>query len=68
MSTTWRFLFEERLKIKETNAAADRSEVTIEASSVRSGMPIEQPEAYQKKLFENDLYVWSLLLLKNNDI
>jgi len=61
---SWRFLYQDALKDETMNISGEKSEVPIQDSPV----PTEQDEAYQKKLFENDLYVWSLLLLRNNDI
>jgi hypothetical protein len=64
---TWRFLFE-TLKNGEKNTSTEGSEVLMENSADRPTKFIEQDEAYQKKLFENELYVWSLLLLGNDKI
>jgi len=64
---TWSFLYGDVLKNKEKSSSVEQGEVPMEGSGAQSSL-IEQDDAYQKKLFENDLYVWSLLLLKNNDI
>ena len=60
---TWSFLYKESLEKKENNTSTDEN-VALPERLVQS----EQEDAYQKKLFESDLYVWSLLLLRNNDI
>jgi hypothetical protein len=64
---SWHFLYQEGLKNETKNISAEGSEAPFQEPSVQA-MPAELGEAYQKKLFENDLYVWSLLLLGNNDI
>ena len=64
---TWRFLYRDALKNEEKDTAIEPREVPIEGSDAQLNVN-EQEEVYQKKLFENDLYVWSLMLLKNNNV
>jgi len=65
---TWSFLLEGALKKEKKKISAKGGEGGVENLSADPGMPNEQDETYQQKLFENDLYIWSLLLLRNNDI
>lgn len=64
---TWRFLYEEALKKQQKKKPAEESEFTVEGSASPGVSDNEQDETYQKKLFENDLYVWSLLLFPRNE-
>jgi hypothetical protein len=63
----WRFLFGELLKDEENGTSAGNGEIPT-GGSVRQGTVTEQDETYQKKLLENDLYVWSLLLFKRDNV
>jgi hypothetical protein len=65
---TWQFLFEEALKNEENNTSAEGREVPTEGSASWAITAKERDDTYQKKLFENDLYVWSLLLIRNDKV
>jgi hypothetical protein len=63
---TWRILFGESLKSEENATSPQSADVPAEGSASQA-MVTEPDEAYQKILFENDLYVWSLLLFKREN-
>jgi len=64
---SWRFLYQDVFKDMK-NTSTGGSEFLMEESAVPPTPLVVEDEAYQKKLFENDLYVWSLLLLRNDDV
>ena len=47
---------------RSTDTESDQPDENVVVNS-DNGSNNEREESYQKKLFENDLYVWSLLLL-----
>jgi hypothetical protein len=61
---TWHFIYEEPLKKREQSISEDNDE----GSAPLADSIVEQEEAYQKRLFENDLFVWSLLLLRKDKL
>ena len=64
---SWRFLFWDSIERHEKEAPSEKNEPTVEDSGL-TGTAASEDEIYQKKLFENDLYVWSLLLFKRGKL
>jgi hypothetical protein len=60
---SWRYLFPEAFELQKQKTEDDRRETAVATDSSALN---DDEENYQKKLFENDLYVWSLLLLLPN--
>jgi len=58
----WNLLYQQSSK-KEKKKIGGDCDQPDENSMISSNGSNENEELYQRKLFENDLYVWSLLLL-----
>jgi len=67
---TWHCLYEKAVKRRqEKKSISDAHSIpALENPAFRDVALGEADEIYQKKLFENDLYVWSLLLIGNDKV
>jgi hypothetical protein len=67
---TWHSLYDKALKKRQKKKSISdaHSKPALQNSASRDVALDEEDETYQKKLFENDLYVWSLLLIGNDKV